>query len=62
MSVKPRLSVLDRRFKYRRSEHTDVRETWRRARRREQLLARLAKKAEKKPSADVVQLKKAGGA
>ncbi len=46
---KPRMSILDPRFKYRDSSQTDVRKTWRRAR----LLERI-----QKPSANVQQLPK----
>jgi len=56
--VKPRLSCLDRRFKYRDSANTDIRETWARARRREQLLRALAAKRAKRPAENVVPLKK----
>lgn len=37
--MKPRLSILDRRFKYRSAANTDVRRTWRRARLLERMQA-----------------------
>lgn len=46
----PRVSILDRRFKYRDSAHTDVRRTWRRA--------QLAQRKAATPSTGVVQLRK----
>lgn len=47
--VQPRISILDRRFKYSNSANTDVRRTWRRA--------QAERRAAAKPHS-VVQLKK----
>jgi hypothetical protein len=49
--LQPRVSILDRRFKYRDSANTDVRRTWRRA--------RLVQRLGAKPSA-VVPIRKKG--
>jgi hypothetical protein len=59
--VKPRISCLDARFKYRSSANTDVAETFRQARRRDALVKRLD---EKRSTRNVVPLKKTaeGGA
>ncbi len=55
--TKPRLSILDPRFRYRSAANTDVRLTFRRAR----ALATLAEKPAKRTEAAVVPMKRAKG-